>query len=428
MNLQRDIALFDANNFYVSCQRVFDPKLRNKPVIVLSNNDGCAIARSNEAKALGIPMGAPVFKLKELIEQHGVVTLSSNYALYADMSNRMMSILRSFCPAQEVYSIDESFLDLTDFKRRDLIEYGQQIRKTVLLSIGLPVCGGIGSTKTLAKLANHIAKKRPIYNGVFSFNAIGMDETDRILSEVEVRELWGVGKRLALRLQKLGIETVLDLKRADPERMRQLFSVMMEKTIRELNGTVCIELEDVAPDKQQIVSSRSFGQPALTLKELSESVSQYISRAAQKLRNQESYTGSVTVFIHTSRFIDPKDQYANSRTYPVTTATNNTSVLANIALRALKEIYMPGFRYAKAGVMLGAIVSAAGVQEDMFATQEKCIRSEKRMALLDAVNSKMGKGSLVIGSESLYEKPWAMKQDYMSQRYTTRWDELLSVN
>ncbi|EEF26393.1 uv inducible DNA polymerase umuc / mucb, putative [Ricinus communis] len=345
---QRAIALVDVNNFYVSCERVFNPKLRNRPVVVLSNNDGCAVARSNEVKALGVPMGAPWFKFKDLAKQHGIIAYSSNYALYADMSNRVMSILRQFSPNQEVYSIDECFLDLTGFARRDLVVYGQDIRKRILQWTGLPVCVGIASTKTLAKLANHCAKKRPEYHGVCNFNSLSPAALDEILDSIEVGEIWGVGRRLAPRLQQLGFHTVLDLKRADPETLRQQFSVVMEKTIRELNGTVCIELEEINPPKKQILSSRSFGVPVTDIDGLSESISLYVSRAAEKLRRQHSYAGSIYVYIRTSPFKKHDRQYSNGMTVPLPSPTDNTTKLVSVALWALKQLYRPGYHYAKA--------------------------------------------------------------------------------
>jgi len=320
----RSIALIDVNNFYVSCERVFNPKLRNKPVVVLSNNDGCAVARSNDVKTLGVPMGAPWFKFKDLAKQHGIIAYSSNYALYADMSNRVMSILRQFIPDQEVYSIDESFLDLTSFQRKDLVKYGQQIRSTILQSTGLPVCVGIASTKTLAKLANHCAKKRPEYNSVCNFNSMHDSQLDQLLSEIDVGEIWGVGRKLAPKLKQVGFNTVLDLKRANPEILRQNFSVVMEKTIRELNGIVCIELEEVTPDKQQILSSRSFGTPVTNIHGLSESISLYVSRAAEKLRRQQSYAGSLYVYIRTSPFRDKDPQYSNGMTIKLPSPTDST--------------------------------------------------------------------------------------------------------
>lgn len=423
----RTITIVDCNNFYIECQRVFNPMLYGKPVVVLSNNDGCAVARSNEAKALGVPMGAPWFKLKDLAKQHGIIAYSSNYALYADMSNRVMSLLRQFSPVQEIYSIDESFLDLTGFERRDLIKYGQQIRKTILQGTGLPVCVGMGATKTLAKLANHCAKKRTEFDGVCNFNYFDDQSLDALLMQIEVGEVWGVGRKLAPRLNDLGIMTVFDLKRADPTRLRKLFSVVMEKTIRELNGTICIEMEEMAPPKQQIVSSRSFGMPVTTIEELGQSISLYVSRAAEKLRNQKSYAGSLHVFIHTSPFRTDQPQYSNGFTVPLPSPTDNTTRLATIAMWVLKQIYKPGYQYAKAGIMLGEIVPAAGIQNDMFSNMEPDSKSDRLMQTLDAVNRKMGKGKLIVGSQG-YGQPWAMKQERKSPSYTTNWDELLKVD
>jgi DNA polymerase V len=418
----RNIALIDVNNFYVSCERVFNPKLVGVPVVVLSNNDGCAVARSNEAKALGVPMGAPWFKLKDLAKQHGIIGLSSNYALYADMSNRVMSILREYSPDQEVYSIDESFLDLTGFASRDLIRYGQHMRKRIRKWTGLPVCVGIGATKTLAKLANHCAKKQPVFNSVCNFNTMSPEVLDGLLSQVDVGEVWGIGRKLAPKLQALGFNTVLDLKRANPERLRQQFSVVMEKTIRELNGTVCIELEDVSPPKQQIMSSRSFGQPVRDYNSLAESITLYMSSAAVKLRRQQSFAGSVHVFIRTSPFKPDAPQYSNVMTVPLLSPTNDTRQLVNIALWGLKQLYKPHYDYAKAGVMLGEIVSAHGVQTDLFSAQASP-KSSALMTAMDSINRKMGKESIKLASEG-FTRPWKMKQGNKSPSYTTRWCDL----
>jgi len=421
----RSIALIDVNNFYVSCERVFNPKLKGVPVVVLSNNDGCAVARSNEAKALGVPMGAPWFKLKDLAKQHGIIGLSSNYALYADMSNRVMSILREYSPDQEVYSIDESFLDLTGFQSRDLIRYGQHMRRRILKWTGLPVCVGIGSTKTLAKLANYCAKKRPVFNSVCNFNTMLPTEFDNLLSQVEVGEIWGIGRKLAPKLQALGFNTVLDLKHANPDRLRQQFSVVVEKTIRELNGTVCIELEEISPPKQQIMSSRSFGQPVRDFNSLAESITLYMSTAAEKLRRQQSFAGSVHVFIRTSPFKLDAPQYSNGMTIPLPSATDNTMQLVNVALWGLKQIYQPNYDYAKAGVMLGELVSAECVQNDLFSTVQASPRSAALMSAMDGINRKMGKESIKLASEG-FKRPWKMKQGNKSPSYTTKWSEVLS--
>ena len=422
----RNIALIDVNNFYVSCERAFNPKLKDKPVVVLSNNDGCAVARSNEVKALGVGMGAPWFKFKDLARQHGIVAYSSNYALYADMSNRVMSILRHYSPDQEVYSIDESFLDLTSFQSRDLISYAHAMRLRILQWTHLPVCVGIGSTKTLAKLANHCAKKRPHMNGVCNLNALPLSEVNRMFAEIDVGEVWGIGRQLAPKLKALGIQTVFDLKQANPERLRQQFSVVMEKTIRELNGTVCIELEEVSPPKKQIVSSRSFGHPVRDYNSLAESITLYISRAAEKLRKQHSYTSSVYVYIRTSPFKENESFYSNGLTIAIPTPTDNTMQLVNVALWGLKQIYKPHYNYAKAGVMLSELVPVQGVQTDLFSQVQVSPKSTKLMQTMDGINKKMGKESIKLASEG-FTRPWKMKQENKSPCYTTKWDELVGV-
>jgi DNA polymerase V len=419
----RSIALIDVNNFYVSCERVFNPKLINRPVVVLSNNDGCAVARSNEAKLLGVPMGAPWFKLKDLAKQHGIVGLSSNYALYADMSNRVMSILREYSPDQEVYSIDESFLDLTGFQSRDLIKYGQHMHKRILKWTGLPVCVGIGSTKTLAKLANHCAKKQPVFNSVCNFNTMTPVALDELLGQVDVGEIWGVGRKLAPKLRALGFNTVLDLKRTNPERLRQQFSVVMEKTIRELNGTVCIELEDITPPKQQIMSSRSFGNPVRDYNSLAESITLYMSSAAVKLRRQQSFAGAVHIYIRTSPFKLDSPQYSNGMTIPLPSPTDDTRQLVTSALWGLKQLYKPHYDYAKAGVMLSELVPAQGAQTDLFSHIHSSPKSAALMTVMDSINRKMGKESIKLASEG-FKRPWKMKQGNKSPSYTTRWCDL----
>lgn len=419
----RAIALVDCNNFYVSCERVFNPQLNGKPVVVLSNNDGCAVARSNEVKALGVKMGQPWFQLKDLARRHGIIAYSSNYALYANMSNRVMGILRQFSPEQEVYSIDECFLDLSGFRQRNLAEYGQQIRQRVRQWTGLPVCVGIGSTKTLAKLANHIAKKHPQFDGVCDLNAMAQAERDAWLSSIAVGEVWGIGPRLAPRLNAMGIHSVQDLRVSDAAALRSQFSVVMEKTIRELNGTVCIALEEVMPPKQQIMSSRSFGYPVSDLQSLQESVTLYMSRAAEKLRRQGAYAASVHVYLRTSPHDTRQAYYANGMTIPLPAPTDDTRQLVRVALWGLKRIYRTGFRYQKAGVMLSGLVPAAAAQQDLFSGASGDARPGKLMAVLDRVNQAMGKQTLKIASEG-FRQPWKMKQGNRSPAYTTRWDDL----
>ncbi|MCE7915136.1 MAG: Y-family DNA polymerase [Nitrosomonas sp. PRO4] len=422
----RAIALIDVNNFYVSCERVFNPKLEDRPVVVLSNNDGCAVARSNEAKALGVRMGQPWFQLKDLARKHGIIAYSSNYALYADMSNRVMSILSMFSPDQEIYSIDECFLDLTGFGRFNLIDYGQQIRQRIKQWTGLPVCVGIGSTKTLAKLANHMAKKIPGFKGVCNLNDLSRLQQEDWFSRIGVGETWGVGRRLAPKLRDMGIKTVLDLKRSDPVQMRAYFSVVMEKMIREINGTSCIDLEEIQPTKKQILSSRSFGIPVSDLASLEESVSLYISRAAEKLRRQQSYAGMVYVFIRTSPFNPRKKYYANGMAIPLPTHSDDTLLLVKAALWGLRRIYRRGYFYQKAGVALVDLAPRQYRQTGLFGTTVTDIRSGNLMRIIDQINIRMGRDTLKLASEG-FRQPWKMKQGNKSPSYTTNWEELLGV-
>jgi DNA polymerase V len=296
-------ALVDCNNFYASCEKLFNPQLTHTPVVVLSNNDGCVVARSAEVKALGIPMGVPWFKIQSEAKRHGIVAFSSNYALYADMSNRVVEILSSFSPHIEVYSIDESFLDLSGFERVGYHVYGAEIRQRIADWLGLAVCVGIGPTKTLAKLANHCAKKSLAgEKGVCDFTTLAPDERLAIFERIAVGEVWGVGRQLTARLDAMGIRTVRQLHDADAESLRRRFSVVLERTVRELRGVSCIDLEEVVPDKQQIISSRSFGTLVYELAGLEEAVASYIARAAEKLRAQDALAGALQVAIRTNIF------------------------------------------------------------------------------------------------------------------------------
>ncbi len=419
----RSIALIDVNNFYVSCERVFNPKLKNKPLVVLSNNDGCVVARSNEAKALGVGMGVPWFKVKPLVNRHNIIAYSSNYALYADMSNRTMNILRQFSPNQEIYSIDESFLDFSQLPAHDLTTYGGAIKNRILQWTGLPVSVGIGSTKTLAKLANYCAKKLPQFEGVCNFNQLA--DEDHLLKQVPVGEVWGIGRRLDKKLRALNLHTAYDLKRADAKMLRKQFSVMMEKTIRELNSVVCIELEEIGFPRQQIMSSRSFGVPVNDFSSLSESVALYASRAAEKLRAQNSCAGLVHIFIRTSPF-KKENFYSNGTTVSLPSPTDNTLTLVRAALSGLRQLYRPNYRYVKAGVILGEIVPVQFMQADLFTQCNKTEKSTRLMEVLDSVNDQMGKGTLKLASEG-FRQPWLMKQAAKSPGYTTNWNDILAV-
>lgn len=302
------IGLVDCNNFYVSCERVFRPDLIGKPVAVLSNNDGCIVARSNEVKALGIKMGVPLFQVRQLVDQHQIQLFSSNYTLYADMSARVMSILETFAPTVEVYSIDEAFLDFTELYlcRRDPIAYAKQIKQAVQRQVGIPVCVGLGPTKTLAKLANFAAKKWPQTRGIL--NLSDPLRREKLMKIVPIDEVWGIGRQLSKQLNQLGISTVWDLARQSPQKMQQRFSVVMARTIMELNGIACLDLEEIAPDKQQIVCSRSFSRKLTTLAELSPAIAEFACRATEKLRQQHSVTGYVTAFIRTNPFAEHEPQ------------------------------------------------------------------------------------------------------------------------
>ena len=414
----KSIALIDVNNFYVSCERVFNPKLENKPVVVLSNNDGCAISRSNEAKELGIKMGTPWFKLKEFAKQENVTALSSNYTLYLDMSHRVMTLLSKFSPDQEVYSVDESFLDLTTFKSKDLIKYGQQIKTKIKQWTGLPVSVGIGSTKTLSKLANHIAKKNPSFKGVCNLNVMDQDTLDTWMSHFPVSDVWGIGRSLAPKLNQLGITSILDLKHADPDYIRQQFSIVLEKTVRELNGIMCIELKDVEEPNKEIMVSRSFGSRVKNKKELIEALTSYTSRAAERMRKQESVATSLYVYVRTSPH-DDKNQYANGVNIPLFQPSDDTMVLTNAALLGLNYIYRDGFDYQKAGITLCNLTSKHKVQGNLFNNTI----SNARMKVLDTINQRW-KGKLTLGSEGV-TKEWEMRANFKSKNYTTNWDQLI---
>ncbi len=414
----KSIALIDVNNFYVSCERVFNPKLENKPVVVLSNNDGCAISRSNEAKELGIKMGTPWFKFKEFAKQENVTALSSNYTLYLDMSHRVMTLLSKFSPDQEIYSVDESFLDLTSFKSKDLIKYGQQIKTKIKQWTGLPVSIGIGSTKTLSKLANHIAKKNPSFKGVCNLNVMDEDTLETWMSHFPVSDVWGVGRSLAPKLNQLGIISVLDLKHADPDYIRQQFSIVLEKTVRELNGVMCIELKDVEEPNKEIIVSRSFGRRVRDKQELIEAVTSYTTRAAERMRKQESVATSLYIYIRTSPH-DDKKQYANGVNIPLFQPSDDTMVLTNAALLGLDYIYREGFDYQKAGITLCNLTSKHKMQGNLFSDTI----SNSRMRVMDTINQRW-KGKLKLGSEGI-TKEWEMKAQFKSRNYTTNWNQLI---
>ena len=422
------IALVDCNNFYVSCERVFNPKLEGKPVVVLSNNDGCAVARSNEVKALGVKMGQPWFQMAQLAKQHGIIALSSNYTLYGDMSARVMAILSEFSPDQEVYSIDECFLGLNGFAPGYLVVHGQKIRKAVRQQTGIPVCVGIAETKTLAKLANYCAKKGLSgTDGVCDFGSLSALQLSTLFSKIAVAEIWGVGPRISTKLIEMGIETVEALRTANPGHMRQQFSVVLERTVKELNGVPCIELEDVGKPRQQIMVSRSFGQPITTLEDLSESVSYFASTAAIKLRKDGSVASSLCVFVRTNPFKESDAQYNRSVIVPLPRASSDTAKIVRAARSGLRQIFRSGFRYKKSGVLLMGLQGKDTVQEDLFDQAEDRKRSETRMHVMDQINQKMGKGSITLAATGMKQR-WAMRRERKSPNYTSDWAELLEAS
>ena len=420
----RSIALVDCNNFYVSCERLFQPKLEGKPVVVLSNNDGCVVSRSQEVKDLGINMAAPWFQLKDLAKCHSIIALSSNYTLYADISNRVMRLLSQWSPAQEIYSIDESFLDLTGIP--DLTNYAQTMRSTIKRCVGIPVCIGIAPSKTLAKLANHVAKKQKRYDSVCDFNALTAHELDKLLAKIEVGEVWGVGRRSTARLQQMGINSVLELMHSPAKRVRAEFGVVMERIVAELNGEACLKLDEITPPRQQIICSRSFGMPVTLLENLEQAVIAYTSRVAEKLRSQHSLASGIQVYIRTSPHKKENQLYQQAMLLPLSEPTDDTRLLCRAALNGLRQIYRSGYEYQKAGVMLTEIIAATARPRTLFDDVAAQQKSSSLMATLDQINRRMGSGKVQLLGAGV-RKNWAMRRGNRSQRYTTEWDELAVV-
>ena len=425
-------ALVDGNNFYVSCERVFRPSLVGHPVVVLSNNDGCAIARSNEASALGIAMGAPWFEIRHLAESSGLVALSANFALYGDMSDRMMSLAAGLGPAQEIYSIDESFIDLSGV-RGCLLTRGFKVRTRILDWIGIPCCIGIGSTKTLAKLANHVAKTAERKPGsypahlaqVCNLASLAPAALEEVLAATAVNEVWGVGRRLAVQLKESGVHTALDLARLEPGMVRRRWSVVLERTVRELQGMPCVALELAPARKQEIACTRSFGHPVTHLADLSEAVTEFASRAAHKLRGQGSLAGQVLVFIRTSPF-RPEAQYSRSVSMPLRRPSADTGVIVAAALRGLGAIYQPGYPLAKAGVMLLELQPNTVLQTELDLQRDEATDRRGLMTAMDNLNQRYGWGTVQLASAGLLgdRRAWAMKQERRTPGYTTCWADM----
>jgi DNA polymerase V len=418
-------ALVDVNNFYVSCERVFAPKLEDVPMVVLSNNDGCAVARSAEVKALGVKMGTPWFQMKDLAKEHGIQAYSSNYTLYGDMSSRVVEVLRKFTPNLEVYSIDESFLQIETVLKQyaDPTNLGQIIKQDVKDTTGLPVCVGIGASKTLAKLANHLAKKNPQFAGVCDISSMPKAMLYQWMAETAVGEVWGIGGKTAKKLKELKINSVFDLVQVSPQAMRQQFGVVIERICYELRGVSCLQLEEVAPAKQQIISSRSFGKPVTSMEELAESVATHAARGAEKLRSQKSVTGALTIFVQTNPHKPFEPQHHQSITVVLSDPSDNTLTLTTAALKGLKQIYKAGFKYKKAGVILNLLADKPTMQQSLFDDMEVKGKSAGLMKAMDSINSRFGNAAIKTAASGT-KQDWKMRSGNKSPNYTTQWDEL----
>jgi len=415
-------ALADCNNFYASCETVFAPGLEGRPVVVLSNNDGCIIARSAEAKKLGIRMGVPAFEISELLEKNDVAVFSTNYALYGDMSQRVMTVLQKFTPTLEIYSIDEAFLDLTGIPVPDLAGYGRQISTTVGRWTGIPVSIGIASTKTLAKLANDMAKDHPEKEGIM----VWPDEEaiDRDLASLPVGQVWGIGPQHARLLEKHGVLTAYDLKHVNEKWARQHMGVMGERIVLEIRGVSCYPVDDNPSPKKGICTSRSFGRPVDTYDDLEEATTTFAASVAGKLRRQRSVAQSLTVFVMTNRFARGP-QYVNGMTITLPVATHHTAELIHHTRTILRKLFRKGYLYKKSGVIVNDIISQKAMQCTLWDDQNR-ERQEKITAAIDQINARMGKGKVRYAVQGTGRK-WKMRQEKLSPRYTTDWEELLVI-
>lgn len=415
------IGLIDCNNFYASCERVFNPRLERKPIGILSNNDGCVIARSNELKPF-VPMGMPAFKIPSHIKKK-ITLLSSNYELYGDMSQRVFSIVQDYITETELYSIDEAFLHLQH--QPNAVKYCLALRKIIRQCTSIPVSIGIAPTRTLAKIANHIAKKNPEHDGVYDLQLDDL-RIEAILKKFPVEEIWGVGRKLSARLTNMGIHTAWQLMNASSSHLGKQFSVVLERTILELRGTPCIELEGVNTPKKNIMTSRSFGKATNKIEDLHDAIRLHASKGAEKLRSQQSLAQAVLVFLKTNRFSEQQSQYHPSIVVPLLYPTNDTRHIIKAAQEGVCRIFKENYFYQKAGVMLLDVINQNKRQLDFFSQTEdetSKTRSDHLMQTLDTINKKMGNNTISFGGTSS-DGPWNLKRDLLSQRYTTKWDEL----
>lgn len=419
-------ALVDVNSFYASCETAFRPDLKGRPVVVLSNNDGCVIARNAEAKAIGVKMGDPYFRQKDLFRRCGVVCFSSNYELYADMSSRVMATLEALSPRCEIYSIDEAFCDLSGVRNcRVLEDFGCELKDAVYQNTGLAVGVGIAQTKTLAKLANHAAKKwQKQTGGVVDLS--NLERQRKLMAALPVDEVWGIGRRIGKKLEAMGIKKVLDLADTDIRFIRKHFNVVLERTVRELRGEPCLELEEFAPVKQEIVCSRSFGERITDYDAMRQAICSYASRAAEKLRGEHQFCRFISTFVKTSPFALNEPYYGNSASVKLLTPTQDSRDIIAAATRSLDAIWKDGHRYQKAGVMLGDFFSQGIAQLNLFDDNAPRRGSDKLMEVLDHLNAKEGRGALYFAGQGIQQQ-WAMKREMLSPRYTTRYEDLLQV-
>lgn len=421
--------LIDVNNMYVSCERVFDPFLNDKPVIVLSNNDGCAVARSNEAKSLNIKMGVPLFQIKDIVQQHKVIVLSSNYAMYAEMSRRFHTILASYVTAEEVepYSIDECFVDFTAYEKNfDLEKVGQQMRQQIWKWLGLPVCVGIGGSKTEAKIANHIAKKNPGFNSVCDL--VNMDPCNKeyYFAQIDVSEVWGVGRKHAKKLHGMGVKTVLDLACTEAREMQRQFSIVMSRTINELQGISCIEIEDTPPSKKQIIKSCSFGTKVTELSDLKEAIAMHAQEACKRLRDEESLCGCLLVFVQSSPFDESAPFYNKSITGAFSEPTDCATDFVRAATRMLNDIYKEGIKYKKCGVVLTCLEPKSGHTYDLLTDFKQIEKKECLMQAMDGIHSKFGKKKISVGPCFVPNRNWSMSREKLSTN-PFNFDELITI-
>jgi DNA polymerase V len=416
--------LADGNNFYVSCERVFNPALEGKPVVILSNNDGCVISRSNEAKALGVKMGEPFFLIRELVKRYSIRVFSSNYTLYGDMSHRMMETLKECVREVEIYSVDEAFLLFEDCSAADLNTCAGYVRERVKREVGIPMCIGIAPTKTLAKIANRRAKQEGPAGGVCVLDT--PEKQRQAMKYVSIADVWGVGRQYAAKLLASGIQSAYDLSLVSEGWARKhLGGVVGVRLINELNGVSCLEMETLPSPKKNIACTRSFSTPVTALEHLAEAVSTYVIRAAEKLRQQDSLAEVITVFIHTSRFAQPEAHYSNSVTLCLPNASADTGELIHYALAGLRKIYQPDLQYKKAGVILSGLIPAQHVQLELFSA-DKRRKSQALMTVIDTINGKLGANTVSFAAAGT-QKSWQTNREYLTRRYTTRWDELMQV-